>query len=162
MKKGKSTLEISSIENIFQETIKDYEVSTYSVNNVIRGLGFYANDNYYEVEVWSFEKAWEWNIFLREPPRWLGIFYNGFKKNRIDRIMISDDSLRCGMAISMTFRSLKKLWQLETFYAETIHTDKGDLRRQLSIDNSYHYIYRKNGKLKSWAANGEPKVCTCE
>jgi hypothetical protein len=141
----------------------DFHISTYTVNNVGRGLTFWAGRNrHVEIEVWDWKEAWSWKIVVREGRKIFLMDYNSFRKNRIETIMLQDDSLKYGMSISMTFKSLKKLWWLRAVYIDTVTVNGRNVVTNMPIDNPYWYRYKKSGKIDKKSTFGEMKLCDCE
>jgi len=158
LRKRMQSLEITSLKNISDE-IRDYHVGTYSVDNYVTGLTFWAGDKYCEIELSTFGKTWTWNIVMRENSRVFYMGYNSYKKNRIGLIFIEDDSLRYGMSIS----SLKNLWRLRSSYHDTLSILKNGIPviGDIPQEKNYSYEYNKSGRLKIDRVVGELKVCDC-
>lgn len=161
-KKGTAALEVTSLKIIPNE-IYNYLVGTYSIDNDVMGLSFWVGDKYFKIAIWTYGKVWHWDIIMKESNRSFIIGYNGFRHNRIEHIFIQDDLLRYGMATSMTFKTLKKIWHLESLYVDTLRTfDNGTpVIGSIQLDKNYKYEYGKKGKLKTDKIVGELKLCDC-
>jgi hypothetical protein len=143
-------------------SLNDFHIGTYTVNNKARGLTFWAGSNRcVEVEVWPWEQGWQWDITVRQLNQTFKIKYNGFQKNGVESIYLRDDSLRKGMAASMTFKSLKKLVWLRSLYIDTITVHGKTVAKGMRTDNPYYYHYKKSGKIDKGKSVGEIKVCAC-
>jgi hypothetical protein len=156
--KGSKQIEIDSLPNS-ASSFYDFDIGIYTVNNVGKGLMFSTvGGRNVEVEVWTFKEGWEWKVVVWKEKQVLWFTYNGFRKNRIESLIIQDDSLKRGMAINMTFKSLKKLWWLRSkyYYPDTINMSS------IPIDNAYSYRYKKNGKLNKKKSLGEISICDCK
>ena len=150
--KGSKQIEIDSLPNS-PVSFHDFHVGAYTVNNIGRGLTFStAGNRHVEVEVWTWKEGWSWKVVVRKDPHALLIAYNAFQKNRIERIMSLDYNLKLGMSVAMTFKSLKKLGRLNSFYLDI------DAK---PIDNPYSFRYKKNGKLNKKKSLGEIRICDC-
>lgn len=162
LKKGTSSIEITSMKELPKE-IGEYGIGYYSIDNVIRGLTFWAGDKYIKLAVWTYGKTWSWEIIMKDNKRHFAIDYNGYRNNRIEHIFIQDDSLRYGMSISMTFKTLKNIWWLESSYVDTVRTLENGARviGRIPLDPYYKYEYSKSGKLKTAKEIGELKLCDC-
>lgn len=162
LKKGSTSLEITSLKELPKE-IEDYGIGYYSIDNVIRGLTFWSGDKYIKLEVWTYGKTWSWTIIMKEDNRHFAIDYNSYRNNRVEHIFIQDDSLRYGMSISMTFKTLKKIWWLESSYVDTVGTlENGTpVIGGIPLDPYYKYEYSKSGKLKTKRGIAELKLCDC-
>lgn len=162
LKKGSSSLEITSMKELPKE-IEDFGIGYYSIDNVIRGLTFWSGNKYIKLEVWTYGKTWSWTIIMKEDNRRFAITYNGNRNNRFDRLFIQDDSLRYGMGISMTFKTLRKMWRLESSYVDTVRTlENGTpVIGRIPLEKYYRYEYNKAGKLKTENRVGELKLCDC-
>lgn len=162
LKKGSSSLEITSMKELPKE-IENYGVGYYSIDNVIRGLTFWSGDKYIKLEVWTYGKTWSWTIIVKDNNKRFAIDYNSYRSNRVEHIFIQDDSLRYGMSISMTFKTLKKIWGLESSYVDTVRTlqDGTPVIGSIPLDPYYKYEYSKSGKLKAKKGIAELKLCSC-
>jgi len=162
LKKGTSSLEITSMKELPKE-IEDYGVGYYSIDKVIRGLTFWSGDKYIKLEVWTYGKTWSWTIIMKDDSRHFAIDYNGYRNNRVEHIFIQDDSLRYGMSISMTFKTLKKIWWLESSYVDTVRTLQNGtpVIGGIPLEPYYKYEYSKSGKLKTEKGIAELKLCEC-
>jgi hypothetical protein len=162
LKKRSSSLEITSLKEVPKE-IEEYGVGWYSIDNVVRGLTFWSGDKYVELEVWTYGKTWSWTIIMKDKQRRFAVDYNSYRNNRVEHIFIQDDSLRYGMGISMTFKTLKKIWRLESSYVDTVRTlENGTpVIGRIPLDKYYRYEYNKAGKLKTENRVGELKLCDC-
>jgi len=163
VRKGTSSLEITSLKNI-PRAIEDYGIGPYSVDSAVRGLTFWSGERWIRLEVWTYEKTWSWSIIMQENNRQVLIDYNGYKHNRLERILIQDDSLRYGMALSTTFKSLKKIWRLQSIYIDTLRILKNGVPAigAVPLSKEYRYEYRKTGRLNYMPAAGELKLCDCD
>jgi hypothetical protein len=67
------------------------------------------------------------------------------------------------MSISMTFKTLKNIWWLESSYVDTVRTLENGARviGRIPLDPYYKYEYSKSGKLKTAKEIGELKLCDC-
>ena len=162
LKKGASTLEITSLDNI-ANGLEAYGVSTYLVDNYVRGLVFWAGDKYIEIEVWDKWKSWSWKILLSDKDKRVLIKHNGYKSNRVDHIFVQDDNLRYGVTIPTTFKSLKKIYKLESYYLDSTGnmTNGWNIPGADSLEKLYGYYYDKKGKLRTGKIFGELKLCDC-
>lgn len=162
LKKGSSSLEITSMKELPKE-IEDYGVGYYSIDNVIGGLTFWSGNKYIKLEIRTYGKTWSWAIIMKDNNKHFVIDYNGYRDNRVEHIFIQDDSLRYGMSISMTFKTLKKIWWLESSYVDTVRTLQNGTRviGSIPLDPYYKYEYSKSGKLKIKRGIAELKLCDC-
>ena len=162
LKKGASSLEITSLKNIPGE-ISAFYIGTYSINNVVSGLGFWHDEKYVEIEVWDMWKTWSWNILLKDKDKGVLIDYNGYKKNRVEHIFVQDNNLKYGVSISMTFKSLKKINRLESYYIDSAGniTNVSNTGEAFPVEKRYGYYYDKKGKLKTGKGTWELKLCDC-
>jgi hypothetical protein len=134
-------------------TLHGFYMGTYSDDNVGRGLAFWAaGKKWVQIEVWPFKESWSWKIMVRDSTEKLLLDYNSYKENRIESIMLMDDSLGYAMSVSMTFKSLRKLWWLRAFPT--------DAKKNTSIP--YWYYYNTNGKLDKKRTASDIKICNCE
>jgi hypothetical protein len=162
LKKGRASLEITSLIETPKE-INDYGLGEYSIDNFVRGFTFWSGDRYIKIEIWTYGKTWSWNIIVRENTNVLALDFNAVRQNRLQHIFIQDDSLRYGIALSTTFKSLKKLSHLQSSYVDTIRTlDNGTpVIGAIPLDKKYSYEYDKTGKLITKKTIGELKLCEC-
>jgi hypothetical protein len=159
---GKRQKEITSLPST-ASSYNDFHISTYTVNNVGRGLTFWAGkDRYVELEVWDWKESWSWKVVVREATQTFLVDYNSFRNNRVESIMLQNDSLKYGMSISMTFKSLKKLWWLRAVYIDTTTVNGRTVVTNMPIENPYWYRYKKNGKVDNKKTVGEMKLCNCD
>jgi hypothetical protein len=141
----------------------EFNVGTYTVNDEGRGLTLLAGrDKNVEIEVWPWKQGWQWNIVVRQPRQTFLIKYNGFRKNRVENIILQNDSLRYGMGIFMTFKSLRKLSWLRAVYVATATINGRSVVKDMPTENPYWYRYKKNGKADKEKSVGEMKLCDCE
>lgn len=159
-RKKTKTLEVTSLQHL-PASLNEFPVGSYASNGYTRGFLLNTGDKSIRLEVWAWDKQWSWNIVLEEAPRVLHIGYNGHRQNRLQNIIIQDDSLRYGTSISTTFRTLNKLWILQAWYSEVVKETGTAIIRQVPLDNAYRYEYGKNGKLKSKGTGGAVKACEC-
>jgi len=157
--KGASRLEISSLSAIPPE-INSYFVYSYTQDSVDRGFAFPVGNRWVEIEIWTEGKSWSWNLFVKEVEQKFGIIYNADMNNRVESIIIQDDSLKYGMAVFMTNRTLRKVRQLISSYVALDQGASGISGNIIPIDNSYRYEYDDNGKLEE--AAGRVRVCSCK
>jgi hypothetical protein len=162
LKNGTSSFEITSMKELFRE-IEKYGIGYYSINNVIRGLTFWSGDKYIKLEVWTYGKTWSWTMIMKDDSRHFAIDYNSYRNNRIAHIFIQDHSLRYGMSISMTFKTLKKISRLKSIYIDTVRTTQNGtpVIGGIPLDDYYEFEYTKLGKLKTKKGVGELKLCDC-
>jgi hypothetical protein len=158
--KGAQVREITSMkENL--NWLEDFYLSADSA--IDRLYFFVPGPKKFRIDVHDLHKGWSWDILMVQPI-WILIKFNLYKKNRLEMVIVRDDSLRYGMSVSTTFRSLKKLWQLQAWYTETIIDTNRNTRltRNVKLENPYHYYYRKNGRLNKKKTVSEIKDCSCE
>jgi hypothetical protein len=156
---GSKTTKLDTLPKI-PSPLHDFNIGTYDVNPGGQGLLLStAGGREVELEIWTFKEGWEWKPVVRKEKQTLVIVYNAFRKNRLESLMLMDDSLRRGMALSTTFRSLKKLWMLRSVYYYT-DTAKNIATMDIPVDNHYSYLYKKNGKLKR--SIGDVSICDCK
>lgn len=160
MKKGTASLEITSLKEIPKE-INDYGIGPYSIDNIVRGFTFWAGDRYIKLEVWTYGKSWSWNIVAEEKAQRFAVQYNSYRSNRIEHIIMQDDTLKYGFVISMTFKTLKKINRFIAFYAQLENRTSATSYSIIPLDKSYKYEYNKGGRLKSDKVIGELKFCDC-
>jgi hypothetical protein len=153
--------EITSLDQDLKD-LDDFHIGTYSVDYKVSGFVFWAGNKYIKVAVWTWGKAWSWDIVIQESHQVFGISYNSFHKNRVEFVGIQNDSLRYGMSISMTFKSLKKISWLRTEYIDTVTVNGKPVITDLLVGDRYWYYYKKNGKLDSKKTVGEMKLCDCQ
>jgi hypothetical protein len=162
-RKGISSLEINSFENIPKE-VTNYHIKVDSTERWQPKFMFWLDSSYVTIEVSHFGKKWSWTIVVREKKRLFAIDYNPFKHNRVESIFAIDNNLRCGTAISTSFKTQKKIWWLQSSYVDTLATRKNGVVviGDIDLDNHYEYSYYKSGKLKTKKTIGELKRCECD
>jgi len=158
---GTEQFEITDLSNI-SPRIKDFGVGTYTVSGVVRGLSFNVGDKFFKIEIWTYGKAWYWSFIMKQFNQRLSIQYNGYRHNRIESIIIQDDDIKYGIAISMTFKSLKKIKRFISFYAPLEHRTSAISYSIIPLDKSYEYEYNKRGKAILAKVEGNFKICNCE
>ena len=161
LKKGKQSLNITSMQDI-PSTLNEFSLNTYSSATNIKGFTFYAGGKFIKIEINTSGKQWSWDIVLKENQQFFIIAYNVFRNNRVQHIFVQNDSLRYGMSVSMTFKSLKKIWFLKADYVEKVQYGNKQLIKSVPLDNAYKYEYKRNGKLKTNKSIGNIKVCECQ
>lgn len=159
-KEGTKTLEITSLQQL-PTSLNEFPVQSYSSGGFTRGFIFHSGEKNITLEMSTWGKRWSWNIIVKETALSFLLSYNSHRRNRVYNILIQDDSLRFGTSISMTSRSLKKLWMLRSWYAEVVEKNGRSIIRQVPLDNAYRYEYRKNGRLKIKETTGLVKDCEC-
>ena len=163
LKKGSSSLEITSLKDV-PKGIEAYGVSPYLVHGAVMGFDFWAGERYVQIEVSTYWKTWSWTIILKTHSERFVIVYNGYKNNRVGYIFIVDDSLRYGVSISTTFKTLKKLSKLESCYVDSVGVLANGtiVMGSIPLDKYYKYEYDKKGKLKTGNIVGELRLCDCK
>ena len=162
LKKGSSSIEINSLDKI-PKVAGDYGIGSFSIDGVVRGLMFWSDNRQIKLDIWTYGKAWNWNIIVRENAIALALDYNAVKKNRLQHIFILDENLKYGFALSTTFKSLKKISRLHSSYVDTLRIQENGtpVIGEIPLDKYYRYDYDKAGKLKTKTIVGELKLCEC-
>jgi len=162
LKEDSKTLEIVSLKNI-PDKIREFSIGPYSIDSIVRGFIIYAGKRDIKIDISTYMKNWSWEIVIKEPNQYFFIDYNPVRKNRMENIMMQNDNLKHGMSISMTFKSLKKIWLLEAGYIDvTRNINTSSLIRGIPPENYYSYTYNKAGKLKKKKIVGEINLCDCK
>jgi hypothetical protein len=157
---GTEKLEITDLTNI-SSRLNDFGVGTYSLDGVIRGLSFNSGDKFFKIEIWTYGKTWHWSFIMKQFNQRLTIDYNGYRGNRIQNIIIQDDDLQYGIAISTTFKTLKKIKRFISFYAPLEQRTSATSYSIIPLDKSYKYEYNRRGKLITKTVIGNLEVCNC-
>lgn len=156
------TLTIDSLKNL-PTGLRRFFVGPWSDNGYTRGLTFYSGDRFFRIIISTYPRNWSWDIAMFRREERFVIAYNAYKENRFERMFIDDDSLRYGWAFSTTFKSSKKLWQLETLYVDTLrYVGESPVIGAVPQDKNYYYEYDRAGKLKNQKTVGELKLCNCD
>jgi hypothetical protein len=158
---GTEQFEITDLSNI-SSRIKDFGLGTYTVDGVVRGLSFNVGEKFFKIEIWTYGKIWQWSFIMKQFNQRLTIQYNGYRNNRIESIIIQDDDLKYGIAISMTFRTLKKIKRFISFYAALEDRTSATSYSIIPLDKSYKYEYNKSGKIIPAKVIGNFQICNCE
>jgi hypothetical protein len=163
LKKGSLQSEITSLKDLPKD-IWTYGAVYFKEDNVVRGLIFSTVYKNVKLNLWDFSEGWNWKIIVMDHRSRLVVDYNVFKKNRVQSIFITDDSLRYGMSISTSLRSSKKLALLHSLYVDTLWTTEKGIPAigVIPLDKSYRYEYNKTGRLRLKGIVGELKLCDCE
>lgn len=157
---GTDNFEISDLSKI-SSRLNDFGVGTYSVDGVIRGLSFNSGDKFFKIEIWTYRKTWHWSFIMKRFNQRLTIDYNGYRGNRIQNIIIQDDYLQYGIAISTTFKTLKKVKRFISFYAPLEQRTSATSYSIIPLDKSYKYEYNRRGKLIPKTVIGNLQICNC-
>lgn len=158
---GKEQLEITDLKNI-SPRISDFGVGIYTVDSVVRGLSFNIGSKFFKIEIWTYGKVWEWSFIMKQFNQRLSIIYNGYRHNRIWSIILQDDDLKYGLAISTSFRSLKKIKRLMSFYAPLQDRTTATSYSIIPLEKSYQYEYSTKGKAVPKKIIGSFQVCDCD
>lgn len=162
VQKGQTILEINSLAQI-PEKLYELGIGTFATDNKVDGFVYYSGDKYFEIKVWTYDKIWSWDIKIKQPKQRFAILYNNYKNNRLDLIFIQNDSLKYGMVLGTTFKSLKKIDRLKSDYTDSVGTLKGfTVISSVPLDKYYDYEYDKKGRLKTKTVVGELKLCECD
>jgi hypothetical protein len=161
VQRGNKSLEVTSVSQI-PLVIHDFGVGNYSIDGRIEGFAFYFDDKYFKIKISPYGKVWSWDIKMWRQSQVLSILHNSFKKNRLTNIFIMDTVQKYGMALSTTFRSLKKISRLHSSYVDTMTLNGITAIVEYPLDKYYNYDYNKGGKLKSKTLMGELKLCDCD
>lgn len=160
LRNGTSTLEITDLKNI-PDNIGLFSVGVKSTDQNVDGISFQAGSESFEITIWTYYKDWSWDIKAWDGDQFFAILYNNFKKNRLGYIFIKDFSLKYGMAIRTTFKTLKRIDRLESAYVDTLTVNGHTSIQEYPLDKYYFYEYDKAGKLKTNSVVGELKLCEC-
>ena len=160
IKNGDSAFEIRSLLNV-PSNIKGFHISANSTNRYYGSLFFAAGLKNYQIEISAFTKYWSWDITAESIDQRFGILYNGYKKNRLSTIFVQDDTLRHGMSLSTTFRSLRKIDRLESAYTDRMTINGKQTITNIPLEKYYNYRYDRKGKLILGSMVGELKRCDC-
>ena len=161
LKKGTSTLEITSLSNI-PATIYDFGVGFYSEYNQVKGLSLGVGDKHILLEILTYGRTWGWNIRIWQSEQLFTIHYNTLKRNNPSLIFIKDFALKYGMSIGMTNKSNNKIRRLESVYSDTMTVNGITAIGDYPLDKYYSYEYSKSGKLVSKSRIGEFQLCKCD
>jgi hypothetical protein len=161
IQKGNKSFEITSLSQI-PSVVQDFGVRNYSIDGRIDGFAFSVGDKDFQIRVWTYNKAWSWEIKMYHKSQIFSIVYNTSQKNRLMYIFIKDTAQKYGMAIGTTFKSLKKIYRLQSSYVDTMTINGKVVIGEIPLNKYYYYKYDKTGALKSKPATGELKLCECE
>jgi hypothetical protein len=161
IQKGNKSLEITSLSQI-PSAIQDFGVGNYSIDGRIEGFAFSVGDKEFQIKIWTYNKAWSWEIKMYQKSQIFSIVYNSFQKNRLMYIFIKDTAQKYGMAIGTTFKTLKKIYRLQSSYVDTMTVNGKVVIGKIPLDKYYYYEYDKTGALKSKPSAGELKLCDCD
>lgn len=167
IKKGTSTLELTSdriVPKIYMIGFGTTTVSYDTLENERRftSLTLHIDGKEFEFKFSTFWKTWSWDIIIRQQQHIAAISYNGYKKNRLEHLFISDDSLKYGTSARMTFRSLKKISELHSLYVDTIMINgKVGYGNTIPLEISYSYRYKKSGRIKTIRPQKDIRRCNC-
>lgn len=158
---GIKTIEINDLSNVPQD-LMDLGVVTFTVDGFVRGLALSVGEKFFKIEIWTYGKSWHWSFNMKQFHQRLTIQYNGYRGNRVESIIIQDDDQQYGLAISMTFKSLRKIKRLMAFYAPLEQRTSATSYSIIPIEKSYRYEYKSSGKLTRKNLIGKHNICNCE
>lgn len=161
LKRGEELVEIDSLSQL-KEGLNSFGIGYFSINGIIKGLAFSVGGTVFKIEISTFHKSWVWDIKIEKEAKTILLEYNGFKHNRLNRIYVRDEKLRCGWVVSTSFRTNKKVESLESVYSDTLNVNGVTTRTNIIPPNQgFYFGYKKSGKLKSVREKGELKLCDC-